>query len=139
VRRPIIAEAGFSLVEVLVAVALVAIAIVPLLQLYPGTIETALSGQVQSVLLFVAQEKTEELVGLLRANIDGPASGSAACAPLPNCRLEWTITTDQTSATQGVGKLKHLSVVACEDADASGSCGAEEKQVRYDTKVTSRP
>lgn len=67
----------------------------------------------------------------------GSTSGSAACTDLPTCRLVWSTTTEQSSATPGVGRLDQVNVVACQSPNAT--CDPGEPQVRYDTKVTTRP
>jgi Tfp pilus assembly protein PilV len=66
-------------------------------------------------------------------------SGTAACTDLPNCRLVWTITTELSSATSGVGTLKTVQVVACQDDNGNSACDGGERRVRYDAKITSRP
>ncbi len=132
-------ERGSSLVELLAAIALVGIVLVPLLELYPGTLESVQTAQSETHLSFAAQQKTEELFNLLRANINGPTSGTSTCTSVPNCWLVWTIATELSSATQGVGVLKTVSVVACQDRNANGACDSGEPQVRDDTKITSRP
>lgn len=132
-------EAGFSLVEVLVAAMIIGLALVPLMQLFPGLLEEGQSDETTMRLGTVAVRQTESLINSLRGNIGGATSGSAACADLPQCRLVWTITTEASSATQGVGSLVDVSVTACVDADGNGICDAGEAQVRYDAKVTSRP
>jgi hypothetical protein len=132
-------------VELLVAAAIIAVALVPLLQVVPGTLGQAQTSDAQLRLAAVATRKTEELIHLLRVNIGGPVSGTETCddpadpADLPRCRVEWTIATELSSTTPGVGRLKTVTTVACQDRDASGTCDAGEEQVRYDTKVTSRP
>ncbi len=133
------AEAGFSLVEVLVAALLIGVALVPLMQMFPGLLEEDQTDEVTMQLGAVAVRQTESLVNMLRGNITGAASGSAACPDLPGCRLVWTIATEATSATPGVGRLVDLSVIACVDTDGNGLCDPGETQVRQDAKVTSRP
>jgi len=68
-----------------------------------------------------------------------PMSGASACTGLPNCRLVWTVATEASSATSGVGRRDTLSVVACRDANANNRCNTGELQVRYDAKITTRP
>jgi len=78
---------------------------------------------------------TELRGGSLVAN---PA-GSEACPDLPGCLLVWTTGTELSSGVPGIGALRVLNVVACEDADGNSACDTGERQVRYDAKVTSRP
>jgi len=132
-------QRGFSLIEVLVAMLIIGVAIIPLLQLLPGTIAP---GQISSDELHlgaVGTRKTEELINRLRANIASVVSGGEACPDLPNCRVEWTIATEQSSAVTGVGSLRTLATVACQDNNASATCDAGEPQLLFNTKITSRP
>jgi prepilin-type N-terminal cleavage/methylation domain-containing protein len=132
-------EAGFSMIEILVATLIISVALVPLMQLFPGLLEQDRSDETTMRLGTVAVRQMESLVNTLRGSIGGAASGSAACPDLPQCRLVWTIAVEASSAAQGVGSLVDVSVTACVDANGNGSCDAGEDQVRYDAKVTSRP
>jgi type II secretory pathway component PulJ len=130
---------GATLIELLVATLLVSVAIVPLLQALPGTVAPAHVSDTVLRLSAAGTRKIEELTNRLRADINGVASGAEVCSDVVNCRAQWTITTDLSSATQGVGVLKSVTVIVCQDADANDVCDAGEDQVRYDTRITSRP
>jgi prepilin-type N-terminal cleavage/methylation domain-containing protein len=132
-------EAGFSLVEVLVAALLIGVALVPLMQLFPGLIQQDQSDETITRLGTVAVRQMESTITQLRNPGGSVTSGSAACTDLPQCLVVWTITTEASSATQGVGSLVDVAVTACVDANANSACDATESQVRYDAKVTSRP
>lgn len=132
-------EDGISLPEILVAALLIGLALVPLLKLYPGTLGYNVS-TLNSILSAAAIRKSEELIALMRVRgATTPASGQVTCTDVPNCLLVWTITTEASSIAAGVGWLNDLSVVACQDQDTNNICDAGEPQVRYDTKITSRP
>ncbi|MDR7485392.1 MAG: prepilin-type N-terminal cleavage/methylation domain-containing protein [Armatimonadota bacterium] len=138
-------EAGVTLVELLVAAAIIAVALVPLLQVLPATLSPVQVSDVQLRLAAEATRKAEELIHRLRTDIDSVSSGAESCdapadpADLPGCRVEWTIATEASSSAPGVGVLKAVGVIACQDRNGSGACNDGEEQVRYDTKVTSRP
>ena len=134
-------EEGISLPEILVAVFLIGIALVPMLELYPGTLGFNVESEIDLVLSGVAVRKMEQIINTLRppGAIDSIIDGTEACTDLPNCRLTWTITTELSSTVTGVGKLKTLNVFACQDNNANSACDAGERQVRYDAKITSRP
>jgi prepilin-type N-terminal cleavage/methylation domain-containing protein len=132
-------EAGFSLVEVLVAALLIGVALVPLMQLFPGLIQQDQSDETITRLGTVAVRQMESTITQLRNTGGSVASGSAVCTDLPQCLVVWTVTTEASSATQGVGSLVDVTVTACVDANANSACDATESQVRDDAKVTSRP
>ena len=132
-------DAGVSLIEVLVASLLIGLALVPLMELFPGLLEQDAEAERAMRLGTVAAGKMEEILAALRNDISSVSSGGEACSDLPNCRVEWTVTTETSSATQGVGSLEIVAVTACQDGDGSLSCDPGEAQVRYDAKTTSRP
>ncbi len=132
-------EAGISLPELMVAALLIGLALIPLLRLYPLTLGYNVSKD-DTVLSFAAIRKAEEVITLARVRGTSVSpSGTAACPDLPMCLLVWTTTTEASSSTSGVGWLKDVTVVACEDLNGNSVCDPGEPQVRYDTKVTSRP
>ena len=132
-------EAGFSLIEVLVAALLIAVALVPLMQLFPGLIQQDQSDETITRLGTVAVRQMESTITQLRNPGGSVTSGSATCTDLPKCLVVWTVTTELSSATQGVGSLVDVTVTACVDSNGNSACDATESQVRYDAKVTSRP
>ncbi len=133
-------EDGVSLIELLAAAFLISIAIVPILTLYPNTLGINRETEYGMILSTVALRKMEENINLMRpsGSVANP-NGTATCTDLPNCLLVWTTTTELSSATQGIGTLKTLNVVACQDTNGNSACDAGERQVRYDAKITSRP
>jgi prepilin-type N-terminal cleavage/methylation domain-containing protein len=137
--RPRAGERGVSLVEMLVATAIVGVALIPLLQIVPAAMAPIQVSDAEVRLAAAATRKTEELINRLRFNITGVTSGAESCSDISRCLLEWTIATEQSSPTPGVGSLVTLDVVACRDADADATCEPTEDQVRYATKATSRP
>ncbi|MGH2453690.1 MAG: type IV pilus modification PilV family protein [bacterium] len=133
-------EDGVSLIEVLVAVTLIGLALIPLMQLYPPALDADREAETGMRLGTVAGRKMEDLIRLLRNDVTSVVSGSESCAgDLPTCWLEWTVTTEASSATTGVGVLVPVNVIACLDRNADLTCGAAEQQARTDAKVTSRP
>ncbi len=133
------AEAGVTLIELLVATMLVSIAVIPLLQLVPGTLAPIQVSDSELRLAAVSTRKSEELINRLRFNINSVSTGAEVCTDVANCRVEWTIATELSSGTQNVGLLRTIAIVACRDTNANSVCDSTEDQVRYDTKVTSRP
>ena len=132
-------ERGFTLVEVLVAMAIIGVAVVPLLVLLPGSLAPAQVSDADLRLGAAGVRKMEELTNRLRTDINSVGSGTETCPDLPACRLAWTIATELSSGTTGVGSLKTIALTACEDSNANGVCDAAENQVTFDAKVTSRP
>lgn len=130
-------QRGHTLLEVVVAVLLLAVALVPVLQLYPSALAAGASQRDLTSLATTAAGKVEELAQALRGGGLGTGTGSQACSTVPGCRVEWSV--QPVLASGRAGWLRQVSVVACVDRDGSSSCGPGELQVRYDTRVTSRP
>jgi type II secretory pathway pseudopilin PulG len=132
-------ETGFSIIEVLVAVLLIGVALVPLMQLFPGLLAENQTDEATMRLGAAAGRQMESLVNALRGNIAGATSGSSGCPDLPGCLLVWTITQEASSTTPGVGTLVDILVIACVNIAGSGRCDPGGTQVEEDAKVTSRP
>ena len=133
------ADEGLTFVEVLVAVLLIGAALVPLMQLYPQILEADQDVESSMRIGTTAGWKMEELIHRLRADINAVSSGGEACSALPSCWVAWTVAAEASSAAQGVGSLKTVSVTACVDRNGNSTCETSEQPVQYDAKVTSRP
>jgi Tfp pilus assembly protein PilV len=132
-------ERGLTLIEVLVACLLIAGALVPLMQLSSGLLQKNQQDETTMRLGAVAVRQMESIVTSLRGNISSVTTGAAGCSDLPQCLAQWTVATEASSGTQGVGQLVDVTVIACVDENGNGACDPGEPQVRYDAKVTSRP
>jgi prepilin-type N-terminal cleavage/methylation domain-containing protein len=130
---------GFSLIEVAVATLIVAVALVPLVQLFPALIGEGATNETMLQLDAAAVRQMESLVLATQVNAGAVASGTTGCPDVPKCLLTWSATQEPASGAPGVGVLMDLSVTACVDANGNGTCDPGESQVRYDAKATSRP
>src|SRR5205807_8629919 len=91
-HRAVSRQGGFTYVEVLVASLLIAVALVPLMQLFPGLVEADLTDETTMVLGAVAVRNMESFTTSLRNNIASVVSGSGTCADFPKCLVVWTVT-----------------------------------------------
>ncbi len=66
-------EAGVTLIEVLVATLLIGVALMPLMQLYPGLLQTNRQDETTTRLGTVAVRQTETIITSLRGNISSVA------------------------------------------------------------------
>lgn len=132
-------QRGFSLIEVLVAVLIIGVAVIPLMQLIPGIIGPGEVSAEELRLGAVGVRKTEELINRLRADINSVTTGKEACPDLPNCYTEWQISTEASESITGIGSLVAITTVACQDLQGDLDCDQTDPQVRFNTKVTSRP
>lgn len=128
-------DSGHTLLEVVVSVLLLAMALVPLVQLYPPVLSFARSQQQTELLASVASGKLEELAQVLRAG-GSVAPGFSPCPVAPGCRVVWQVENVQQHPT--AGWLRHLRTVACVDGNTNHQCDPGEEQVAYETRVTNR-
>jgi len=133
-------ERGVTFPELLAATLLIALALAPLMQLYPALLEGDQEAEGAMRVGVAGQRRMEEIITRLRAG-QAEASGVGACLLVdpPGCRVEWTVATEQSSGVSGVGTLQTVSVLACLDRDGTAGCNPGDVQVRHDAKVTSRP
>ena len=133
-------QRGFSLIEVLVAVLIIGVAVIPLMQLIPGIIGPGEVSAEELRLGAVGVRKTEELINRLRGDINSiTTDGKEACPDLPNCYVEWKISTEASESITGIGSLVTIATTACQDLQGDLDCDQTDPQVRFNTKVTSRP
>jgi len=132
-------EGGFSLVEILASVLLLAIALVPIMQLVPSLLQANESRRDLARLAAAGSSKLEELGELGRRGRLSVGTGSESCAGPPNCLLSWSVREEWRSSVPRAGSLYTIEVAACADANGNRTCDPAELQVRYVTRVTQRP
>jgi len=77
-------DKGFTLVEVLLAVMLMGVALIPIIQIMPGMYRTNEAMIIENKLAFFAQDKLEEVKGLVAADISIDRSQSSQTFPDPD-------------------------------------------------------
>lgn len=130
-------ESGVTFLEVIVAAFLISLAIIPLMQLLPRSLDATVSSY-EVVLSAAATRRTEQIIALLRTSTS-VGNGSMTCTDLPNCLITWTTTVELSNPDPSIGSLTRVRVTACQDVNQNNVCDPGERQVRYDTKVTTRP
>ena len=129
-------ERGLSLVEVLAAMLLVGIALLPLFQLYPVLLGA--SGQ-RDDLTLVGTAATRQMEALVADLVRGatppdPPAGGGACDPPPNCRLTWQVTRENLYGAQ----LWRVWVEAWVDTNGDGLPSSSELYAYHTTRVWRR-
>jgi len=130
-------QSGHTLVEVLASLLLLAVALVPLMELYPALVRVADAREQLALLEQVTVSKLEEVAQGTRLGRVGLGAGGEDCtAALRGCWVRWRVT--QVSASPR-SWLREVQATACVDANGNRSCDPGELQVGYGTRVTSRP
>lgn len=111
------AQAGVTLPEVLVAMLLVGIALVPLVRLYPGIIDADHASEVTTVLSAVAVRKVEENISILRA----PSSGGITLDNSVTRGSSGSQTSTSATLTIGASATYLVVLVGLRDEDSTVS------------------
>jgi type II secretory pathway pseudopilin PulG len=131
------AQSGHTLLEVLASLLLLAVALVPLMEVYPALVRAADAREQVALLEQVAATKLEEVAQAARLGRVGLGVGGEDCAAaVRGCWVRWQVT--QVSASPR-SWLREVQATACVDANGNRSCESGELQVSYGTRVTSRP
>jgi len=130
------AQSGHTLLEVLASLLLLAVALVPLMEVYPALVRAADAREQVALLEQVAATKLEEVAQAARLGRVGLGVGGEDCAAaVRGCWVRWQVTQVPASSSW----LLEVQATACVDANGNRSCESGELQVSYGTRVTSRP
>lgn len=128
---------GFTLLEVVVSVALVSVVLIPLMQMVPNMLKIGTKVEAVTRSTFLATQKMEEIKSLIQSSNASYGytknyTQSATAFPSPYFLYKFTIS-DNADA-----HIKTLTVTVWNDADGNGAIGATEYSVALDTKVAKR-
>jgi prepilin-type N-terminal cleavage/methylation domain-containing protein len=134
------AEDGFTLLEVLGAIVILGIIVIPLLGLLIDALIVHAQREQQTRSVFLAQLRLEEIKSKIitasdfaTADYNKPA-GAAGDFPPPDSRFKYTVTHDDHNYPD----IKAVTVTVWYDEDGDDTVSAGEQQVKLDTKVTRR-
>jgi prepilin-type N-terminal cleavage/methylation domain-containing protein len=133
-------EKGFTLVEVLLAVMLLGVALIPIMNLMPSMYSMNENMIIENKLTFFAQDKLEEVKSLVIADISVDRNESSQ--PFPNdSSYRYNVIddggTDIDSPTDGNVDIKMITIQAWYGDSLSTYVGAEHK-IELKTKVSYR-
>ncbi len=130
-------QSGHTLLEVLASLLLLAVALVPLMELYPALVRAADAREQLALLEQVAVSKLEEVAQGTRLGRVGLEEGGEDCTgALRSCWVRWRVREVSASPRSW---LREVWTTACVDANGNRSCDPGELQVGHATRVTSRP
>jgi hypothetical protein len=132
-------EEGISLVEVLVALAILGILLVPLANVFAVGFGAAVTSERYTTLLFLAVQKIEEVGGPLRAELKPGEFGrsvaqTGAFPDFPGYRFQ--VTELPSPEDQ---ELKRIRVFVWADDNGDGAPQPSESSVELVTQITRRP
>ncbi|MBT3261808.1 prepilin-type N-terminal cleavage/methylation domain-containing protein [bacterium] len=128
---------GFSLVEVLTAVALLALVLTVLMQIVPSMLQIGRKVEINSKLSFLAEQKIEEIISFTKSNhvsygFNNNYTQTATAFAAPDTVYKFTISDDQNA------NLKTLSITVWKDVDNNNVLNTNEHSFILDTKVVNR-
>lgn len=126
---------GFTMLEVLAAIAILAITVVPLVGLLSTAITIHVQREQETRAAFLAQLKLEEIKNIVTldfgSDYNKPA-GDATDFPAPNSRFRYTVTDNVDP------DIKDITVRVWCDKDGNGTPDVDEQAVQLDTKIARR-
>lgn len=133
-------EKGFTLVEVLLAVMLLGVALIPIMNLMPGMYRTNSNMIIENKLTFFAQDKLEEVKSLVTADISVNRGKSSQPFPSDSSYRYNVIDdggTDIDSPADGNVDIKMITIQAWY-GDSSSNYASAEHKIELKTKVSYR-
>lgn len=132
---PARARSGLTLVEVIVALLIIVIALVPLMTMLPAGHMMRGDSERRATITMLAERKMAEVQSLLRSDFAASPTPQGSFTPQGFARYRYQVTV--TPVTER--PLKAVSVLCWYDLDANGLPAASEVQTQLDTYVAERP
>lgn len=128
---------GFTLLEVMTAIALTGLVLVGIMQIVPSMLKVGTKVEVITKATFLAEKKAEEIRSLIFSTnvsygyVKNYTQGSTPF-PSPDSLYKFTISDDAGA------NIKVLNVTVWNDDNGDGAIGSNEHAVRFDSKVARR-
>lgn len=130
-------EKGFTLIEVLLAIVILGIAIIPLMQIFPQASLIAANTKQETRIGFLAQQKLEQVKGQALAYFYGNYSESATAFPSPDSDFKYTVNYFTASGDDG-NYVRAIKVTVWYDDNNNGIIDGSENMIELNTKVSRR-
>ena len=133
---------GFTLIEVLASILLIGGALVAIMTIVPQMIENSLGTERLTKVIFLAERKTEEVIGKVINNFDNDGAGydesATAFTDDGYSAYKYTIDDEVISAEDDDSKLKKIQVQVWHDEDDGNTVDSNEESITLDTKLADR-
>ncbi|MGQ9608145.1 MAG: type IV pilus modification PilV family protein [bacterium] len=130
-------EGGFTLIEVLLALVILSIAIIPLMQIFPQASLIATDSQRETRIGFLAQQKLEQVKGQVLSYFFGDYNESATAFPSPDSDFKYTVSYFTASGDDG-NQIKSIKVRVWYDDNDNNIVDGNENMIELTTKVSRR-
>ena len=125
-------ERGFTLLEILAAIVILSIALIPMMEMLPAALVLDSQLEQKTRVTFLAQRKLEEVKCKAIYDFSPDYSESATAFPSPDVSFKYVLTDDQGT------EIKEISVVVWYDEDGNDTIDSDEESIELDTKVAKR-
>jgi type II secretory pathway pseudopilin PulG len=122
---------GLTLAETVIAMALIGIALVPLMMMLPGGSSAQLHAQRVMLCTLLAERKMEESKSALITDFDSTPGGEGDFSTDGYAEYRYSVTIADVSGSP----LKSIHVLVWEDHDGDGVASSHERQTTLDTLV----
>ncbi len=130
-------EGGFTLIEVLLAIVIMSIAIIPLMQIFPQASLIANDTQQETRISFLAQQKLEQVKSQALSYFYGNYTESATAFPSPDTVFKYTVDYFTASGDDG-NQIRSIKVRVWYDGNNNGIVDGTENLIELYTKVSRR-
>ena len=125
-------EDGYTILEIVLTIAILSIALIPLMEMLPRALLLDDQLEQRARAAFLAQRKLEEVKGKAIYDFDQDYTESATAFAAPDAKFKYTVTDQEADG------IKEVGVNVWYDTDSSGSAGDDEENVELNTKIARR-
>jgi len=130
-------QKGFTLIEMMMAIIILGIAIVPLMEMISRASITSSTNEQETRIVFLAQQKLEQVKSLALTNFTDDYTQAATAFPSPDLAYKYTIYYYTSGGDDG-NLIKSIRVRAWYDSNSNNSADTNEPQLELNTKVAKR-
>ena len=125
-------QSGYTLLEILMAISILSIVLIPLMEMLPRTLLLDARLERETKVAFLAQREVEEVKSRAIYDFSMDYSESATAFPAPDLSYKYTVSDDQGA------EIKEIAVTVWYDEDNDDSVGGDEEQLVLYTKFAKR-
>ena len=125
-------KGGFTLIEILASIVLIAVALVPLMQILAQSLGLSMKEERLTKVIFLGERKMEEVRGKVTYDFDTSRAESAAQFLVPYDEYKYTVADDEGA------DIKVISVTVWHDEDDDDVVDNDEETITMDTRVADR-
>ena len=125
-------ESGYTLLEIIMAISILSIALIPLMEMLPQALLLDAQLERETKIAFLAQRRSEAVKSRAIYDFAQDYTESATAFPLPDSAFKYTVSDDQGA------EIKEIAVTVWYDGDGDDSVGEDEEQIILYTKFAKR-